>query len=415
MVVADVMSKAVDYVNINTSVKDIARLIFGKGINGVPVLDKTKLVGFITERDILARFYPSVEEYMEDPVNTSDFISMEKKVSNILSLSADKIMSRNPVTVSPDTPILKAQSLMFINKIGRLPVVDSKHRLVGIISKGDIFRSVVGDQIPSSAEEEYHDWVSRHYDLVTGWEERLGNEIPDLVKLFNKMGVKNVLDIGCGTGEHDIALAKKGFNVLGLESSPLMHAKAISKLKKLGKSESKLLRFENGNYIDLLEREKKNFDAVIFMGNAFAHLVSNHKEVLKVVSSKLSKKGIVFFQINNFYRLFNVRKRFLSLNFSKSKSGVGQDFAFLEFYDPSGKNNENLTLNMAVFESGGNNWRLRSMNSTSILEIDKSKMEVLLRSAGFKKIEFYGADANGSLFKELNKNESYYLNVLAKK
>jgi len=232
MVVSDVMSTAVDYVTTNTSVRDIARLIFGKGINGVPVLDKTKLVGFITERDILAKFYPSVEEYMEDPVNTSDFISMEKKVSNILSLSAGKIMSRNPVTVTADTPILKAQSLMFINKIGRLPVVDSKNHLVGIISKGDIFRSVVGDQIPSSAEEEYHDWVSRHYDLVTGWEERLGNEIPDLVKLFNKIGAKNIVDIGCGTGEHDIALAKKGFKVLGLEKSPLMFSKANSKLSK---------------------------------------------------------------------------------------------------------------------------------------------------------------------------------------
>ena len=129
MVVSDVMSTAVDYVTTNTSVRDIARLIFGKGINGVPVLDKTKLVGFITERDILAKFYPSVEEYIEDRVNTSDFISMEKKVSNILSLSAGKIMSRNPVTVTADTPILKAQSLMFINKIGRLPVVDSKNHL----------------------------------------------------------------------------------------------------------------------------------------------------------------------------------------------------------------------------------------------------------------------------------------------
>src|SRR3989344_3043834 len=237
MVVSDVMSTAVDYVTTNTSVRDIARLIFGKGINGVPVLDKTKLVGFITERDILAKFYPSVEEYMEDPVNTSDFISMEKKVSNILSLSAGKIMSRNPVTVTADTPILKAQSLMFINKIGRLPVVDKKNHLVGIVSKGDVFRSVVGDQIPSSAEEEYHDWVARHYDLTMEWEERLGNEIPDLTKLFKKKGVKNVLDILCGTGEHDISLAKRGFNMVGLNSSVNMYRKAASKTRNLSQKD----------------------------------------------------------------------------------------------------------------------------------------------------------------------------------
>ncbi|MBI2420573.1 MAG: CBS domain-containing protein [Candidatus Levybacteria bacterium] len=170
MVVSDVMSRAVDYVTTNATVKDISRIIFGKSINGVPVVESGKVVGFITERDILSKFYPSVQDYMEDPVNTSDFESMEKEISNILSMKASKIMSKHPITVTADTPLLKAQSLMFINKVGRLPVVDENNKLIGIVSKSDIFRAVVGDQIPTSGEEEYHDWVSRHYDLATGWE-----------------------------------------------------------------------------------------------------------------------------------------------------------------------------------------------------------------------------------------------------
>ena len=58
MKVANVMSRQVDYVTKNTSVKDVCRLIFGRGINGVPVREGKKIVGFITERDVISKFYP---------------------------------------------------------------------------------------------------------------------------------------------------------------------------------------------------------------------------------------------------------------------------------------------------------------------------------------------------------------------
>jgi CBS domain-containing protein len=147
MKVSNAMSKKVDFVSSDTKVRDVAKLIFGHGINGVPVVKGKKVVGFITERDILARFYPSMEEYVQDPVNAGDFENMEKKVSEIFDLTADKIMSKHPVAIESNTPILRAQSMMFIHKIGRLPVVDKKGKLVGIISKGDIFRALVGDNL----------------------------------------------------------------------------------------------------------------------------------------------------------------------------------------------------------------------------------------------------------------------------
>ena len=62
MKVSDVMSKQVDFVSTNTSVKDVCRLIFGRGINGVPVCKGKKVVGFVTERDILSKFYTSIQD-----------------------------------------------------------------------------------------------------------------------------------------------------------------------------------------------------------------------------------------------------------------------------------------------------------------------------------------------------------------
>ncbi|PJA00602.1 MAG: hypothetical protein COX78_00325, partial [Candidatus Levybacteria bacterium CG_4_10_14_0_2_um_filter_35_8] len=65
MKVQDVMSSRVDLVFTDTPVREVSRLIFGKGVNGVPVCNGKKIVGFITERDILAKFYPSMQEYIE--------------------------------------------------------------------------------------------------------------------------------------------------------------------------------------------------------------------------------------------------------------------------------------------------------------------------------------------------------------
>ncbi len=147
MKVLNAMSKKVDFVTPKTKVKEVSKLIFVHHINGVPVLKGKKVIGFITERDILHQFFPSITEYMEDPVNESNFEKMEKNITRIFDMTADKIMSKYPVTIHTDSPLLEAQSLMFMHKIGRLPVVDDKKNIVGIIAKGDIFRYLVGRKL----------------------------------------------------------------------------------------------------------------------------------------------------------------------------------------------------------------------------------------------------------------------------
>lgn len=147
MKVANAMSRKVDYVTPETKVKDFSKLIFSHHINGVPVIKGKKVIGFITERDILQQFFPSIREYMEDPVNEANFEKMEKKISRIFELSAKKIMSKHPVTVLPDIPLLEALSTMFTNKVGRLPVVNRSGHMVGIIAKRDIFKYLVGKRL----------------------------------------------------------------------------------------------------------------------------------------------------------------------------------------------------------------------------------------------------------------------------
>jgi SAM-dependent methyltransferase len=285
-----------------------------------------------------------------------------------------------------------------------------------MISKSDIFRAAVGDMLPIDTQEEYHDWLSRHYDLFTGWDERLKNEIPDLTNLFKKEKVGTIIDIGCGTGEHDIALAKKGFKVLGLEKSKSMYEVAIYKKNKLRKDLKEKVDFINGDYEKLLGLQKEKYDAAVFMGNAFPHLANQHKKVLKSTIKALSNNSLIVFQIINFEKVFNVKNRILEFNFPKTPTNAIYEYGFLEFYDLPREDKSTITLNMFIFNYDGKGWNDRSRNSTKIAYLKQDDITKLLKKEGFKKISIYGSMFRKPLFKNQFKlSESDWLIVVARK
>ena len=335
MKVADAMSRHVDYVSEDTKVEKLSILIFGRGINGVPICKNKKVVGFVTEKDILSKFYPSIQEYVEDPFSSSDFEGMEMKVQQIFELRASEIMSKKPATVTPETPLLRAHSLMSIEKIGRLPVVDDNGNLVGIISKGDIFRALVGDKLLFSEDEDYTDWLSKTYYASVDVQNRLDHEIPDLLKVFSENKVQKVLDVGCGTGDHVIDLAKKGFEAVGIDRSKAMINEANRRKKNMSEAAREKGKFIKMDMEDACcsKFKKGSFDAVLFMGNTISHNPHKYRDAVKDAARVLTDKGVMIFQVTNFEKVLKTQKRLLSFNFSKIKDEPGKEYAFLEFYD----------------------------------------------------------------------------------
>lgn len=149
MKVKDAFSKKVRYITPNSSLLDAAKFIFGNNHKGIPVVEQSskKVVGFITEQDIMSQMFPKVADLMEDYVHERDFEAMENNLKNILEKSVKNVMSKKIISVHLDEPLLKAESVMKLKEISRLPVVDDKGVLVGIISKGDIFRALVSKKV----------------------------------------------------------------------------------------------------------------------------------------------------------------------------------------------------------------------------------------------------------------------------
>lgn len=145
MRVKQAMQTKVDYLTPDQTIRQAAETIFGKHHIGHPVCGKNKkLIGFLTEQDILSRFLPSAKEYFEDPIHVKDFEKLEKKAATILALKVKQVMNKRVYSIHADEPLLQAESYMQVKGVSRLPVVDNKNHLQGILTKGDIFRAIIG-------------------------------------------------------------------------------------------------------------------------------------------------------------------------------------------------------------------------------------------------------------------------------
>lgn len=149
MRVSRIAKKSVDCVTADSTIRDASKFIFGHHHRGLAVVKgkSKKLIGFITQQDILSQLFPTVSELMEDYVHERDFEAMEEKVKDVLIKKVKDVMSKKVFSIHIDDPILEAESIMKINHISRLPVVDDKGNLIGIISKGDIFRALVSPKL----------------------------------------------------------------------------------------------------------------------------------------------------------------------------------------------------------------------------------------------------------------------------
>lgn len=141
MKVKDIMSTNIKTANPDTPVKEIAKVMCFNKISGMPVVDdEGKIVGIVSEKDVLHSMFPDIAELSEQG-GYLDFEEMEGAYENTLSNKVETIMTTAVATVAPDIPILKAASLMWLRKIRRIPVAENGV-LVGIISIGDVHKAV---------------------------------------------------------------------------------------------------------------------------------------------------------------------------------------------------------------------------------------------------------------------------------
>lgn len=137
MLVRDWMSASPVTIDAMKSVPEAQKLMKAQRIRRLPVVSRGRLVGIVTQGDIRGA----------EPSEASTLSIFETHYL-LAKLTIEKIMTWEPVTISPAATIRQAAQLMLEHKIGGLPVVDNE-KLVGIITESDIFRVLVQETAPT--------------------------------------------------------------------------------------------------------------------------------------------------------------------------------------------------------------------------------------------------------------------------
>jgi CBS domain-containing protein len=142
----DIMTTEVVTVPADATVRELAELLSKTKFSGVPVVDDSgRLVGIVTEGDVILQdadlHFPHYVQVFESIIYLESVRKFEERFRKSLGSKVADVMSREVVTVAPDTPVKEIATLMADEEVNRVPVVDG-NRLVGIITRGDIVRAI---------------------------------------------------------------------------------------------------------------------------------------------------------------------------------------------------------------------------------------------------------------------------------
>ena len=144
----DIMTQEVITVQPNAPIRDLAEIFIEHNISGVPVVDEQgKVLGIATESDLIFHSkrlkVPTVLTILDSFIFLDSPEKMEQELRKIAAASVSDVYTTPPVTITPDTPLDEIASLMTEKQVHTLPVLDDTEKMIGIVGKKDIIRTIL--------------------------------------------------------------------------------------------------------------------------------------------------------------------------------------------------------------------------------------------------------------------------------
>lgn len=147
----DIMSSPVYVVRPGENTAHARKIMLKHRISRLPVIEKGILEGILTKKDIGYRLRQSEPVWRRRPID---------------NIPVSLLMTRDPITISPDTPTRKAAGLMIEHDISGLPVLNGSE-VAGIVTKSDLMRSEAVRNLNLAVADVMEDviTVSRYHSL----------------------------------------------------------------------------------------------------------------------------------------------------------------------------------------------------------------------------------------------------------
>src|ERR687885_2012230 len=141
MKVGDIMETDWPTLGPESTVEDAIKLFAEAQISGAPVVEDGRLVGIITEGDLIFQDAelkaPGFLDILGGIVPLGNTEEYRKEVLKSAGVTVDEVMTEDPVTVDPEASLAEAATVMAEERKKILPVVEGE-RLVGVITRMDI-------------------------------------------------------------------------------------------------------------------------------------------------------------------------------------------------------------------------------------------------------------------------------------
>jgi acetoin utilization protein AcuB len=134
--IGQIMTSRVVTVGMDDSLEVVQNIFRRVRFHHVLVVDQDRLLGIISDRDLLKAVSPYVGTLSETP---RDIATLSKRVH--------QIMSRNPVTIRPSTTIQEAGQLMIQQGVSCLPVLSAEETVLGVVTWKDLLKALL-DFVP---------------------------------------------------------------------------------------------------------------------------------------------------------------------------------------------------------------------------------------------------------------------------
>jgi SAM-dependent methyltransferase len=241
-----------------------------------------------------------------------------------------------------------------------------------------------------------YDAFSSDYDHFVNWPSRLASELPFIGRQLEAMGASRVLDAACGTGMHAIALARRGYTVVGADLSGGMIERARTNASEAGVEG----QFAVAGFGELYDRVGGDFDAVLCLGNSLPHVPTADGIAVAVTDFArcLTPQGLLLIQNRNFDAVMADRNRWMGPQAHQEGPNGAEslrEWLFLRFYDfePDGT----LTFNVVTLRrEGGGEWSQR-VTATRLRPLRQDELVRAAANAGFEEVMCWG-DLQGSPF-----------------
>lgn len=207
--VRDVMTSSPQKVAPETTLDEVARLLLASSFTGLPVVDADdRPVGVVSQGDLI---YKADMPMRLGLLAESDRARVSAVLEALASKRVKEVMTQPAVMIDQDRYVTEAVELMLAKEVKRLPVVDGAGRLAGILSRQDIFHTIL---------RECPDWEAFQKQKITVGNLRFVADVMrrDTVTVFPDTPVEEVISrIACNDIQRVAVVDQAGF-FLGLIS-----------------------------------------------------------------------------------------------------------------------------------------------------------------------------------------------------